>query len=92
MKLKQVAPSLLESSNLPPGVDERTGLSRTDVEANIEMILEDIHEIIGALAPAIEQCAAESGDRWGTQGSLQEIKSKLMDAYQYTTGKPYYGQ
>jgi hypothetical protein len=89
MKLKQIVPSLKENSGLPPDVDPRTGLSKRDPEANINMLLDDIDELVGAFQQALPSML-EGRDRWGTQGSLSEIKSKLLDLYQFTAGKPYY--
>lgn len=85
MKLQQVAPSLLESSGLPPDVDERTGLSRTDPESNINMLLDDIDELLGSFERILPEMITHK-DRWGVQGNLQEIKSKLTALYNFTAG------
>lgn len=90
MKVKQVVPSLTENSNaLPSHVNPKTGLSNKDPIANIEMIIDDIFEISKGIDVAIDQMAqaARAGkDPWGTQGSLQKVKSDLMDIYKFVTG------
>lgn len=65
-------------------------LSRTDVDGNIQRILDSIREQAAAIVAAAEKNieAPEYGahDKWGIQGNLVHVSSSLADILQFIGG------
>lgn len=66
-------------------------LSRTNVDGNIQLLLEDVRSLCQQVASAAEaNTQPEEGhmqDKWGIQGNLVHVRNSLRDILQFISGE-----